>query len=150
MRSWIIAGLLLAASAGAALAADTAAIQFRPVVDCDTHPGAEHLSIYSPQAHCLGEPVVTERDFVRLERLRLGGSPILRGELTEEAQLRFYEFTVHHRFRPMALLVQGRPTEVWVVRGPSYPVWLLVSGGYLSDAEANQVADKFYADGGRD
>ena len=148
MRTVILAGFVLAASASAAFAADPAAIQFRPVVDCATHPGAEHLAIYSPQAHCLAPAVVTEADFARLERLRFGGT-FLRGKLTEAARLRFYDFTLHHRFRPMALLVDGRPTRVWVVGGPEQSNWLRITGGYLSDREADQVADRYYAAGGR-
>ena len=159
MRAFILAGLILAAFGGAAAAApgDTvdaidndAMIQFRPVVDCATHPGAPHLSIYSPQAHCLADPVITDRDFARLERLRLGGSPILRAQLTPEAWLKYFEATRDHLFQPMALLVQGRATKVWMVRGPSRAIWLPISGGYLTDMKAEQVADRYYAQGGRD
>lgn len=149
MRSTILAGIFLSASASAVFAADAPAIQFRPVVDCATHPGAEHLAIYSPQAHCLAPAVVTEADFARLERLRFGGDVVLRGKLTEAARLRYYDFTLHHRFRPMALLVDSRPTRVWVVGGPVQADWLRINGGYLSDREADQVADRYYAEGGR-
>ena len=146
MRSMILAGFVLMASASGVFAAD---VEFRPVVDCATHPGAEHLAIYSPQAHCLSPAVVTEKDFARLERLRPGGGTFLRGKLTEAAHLRFYDFTLHHRFRPMALLVDGRPTRVWEVGGPVQSNWLAITGGYLSDREADQVADRYYAEGGR-
>lgn len=158
MRVLVIAGLM-AALGGAAAAApgdaidvtdNSALIQFRPVVDCATHPGAPKLSIYSPQAHCLGDAVITEQDFTRLERLRLGGSPILRAQLTPEGWLRYFEATRDHQFRPMALIVEGRPTQVWIVRGPSRAIWLRISGGYLTDARAEQVADRYYAQGGRD
>jgi hypothetical protein len=159
MRAFILAGLILAASCGLAAAApgdsvdatdNNAMIQFRPVVDCATHPNAPHLSIYSPQDHCLADPVITERDFARLERLRLGGSPILRAMLTPEAWERFFEATRDHRFHPMALLIDGRPTKVWMVGSPSRAIWLPISGGYLTDVRAEQVADRYYAQGGRD
>jgi len=158
MRAFIIAGLVLAAFGGVAAAApgdnidvtdNNALIQFRPVVDCDANPGAPHLSIYSIQAHCLAAPVVTERDFVRLERLNFGTDLILRAQLTPEAQMKFYEATKGHRFRPMALIVEGRPTQVWTVGGPSRPVWLTITGGYLTDMRANAVARRYYEAGGR-
>lgn len=158
MRAVLLAGLIVAAFGGAAAAApgdsidatdNDALIQFRPVVDCATHPNAPHLSIYSPQAHCLGDPVITERDFARLERLRLGGSPILRALLTPEGWQTYFAATRDHLFQPMALLVRGRPTKVWIVRAPSRAIWLPISGGYLADAEAEQVADRYYAEGGR-
>jgi hypothetical protein len=158
MRALFLACLVLAAFGGAAAAApgdaidvtdNDALIQFRPVVDCAANPGAPHLSIYSTQAHCLAAPVLTEKDFVRLQRLNLGGPPILRAQLTQEAQLKYFTATRDHRFRPMALIVQGRPTRVWDVRGPARPVWLIVSGGYLTDMHANEVADRYYAQGGR-
>jgi len=159
MRAWVIAGLVLAASGGMAAAApgdaidatdNDAMIQIRPVVDCATHPGAPHLSIYSPQAHCLGEAVITERDFTRLQRLRLGDSPILRAQLTPEAWVKYFEATRDHLYHPMALLIEGRATKVWMVRGPSRAIWLPISGGYLTNAGAEQVADRYYAQGGRD
>jgi hypothetical protein len=159
MRALITAGLMMVVWGGSAAAApgdaidvtdNTAMIQFRPVVDCATHPGAPNLSIYSPQAHCLGDAVITERDFARLERLRLGGSPILRAQLTPEGWLRYFEATRDHLFRPMALIVEGRATQVWIVKGPSRAVWLPISGGYLTDMRAEQVADRYYAQGGRD
>lgn len=158
MRALIVAGLMMAALGGAAAAPgdaidvtdNNAMIQFRPVVDCAAHPDAPHLSIYSPQAHCLGDAVITERDFARLERLRLGGSPILRAQLTPEAWSRYFEATRDHLFRPMALIVEGRATQVWIVRAPSRAIWLPISGGYLTDMKAEQVADRFYAQGGRD
>lgn len=158
MRALIVAGLMMAALGGAAAAPgdaidvtdNNAMIQFRPVVDCAAHPDAPHLSIYSPQAHCLGDAVITERDFARLERLRLGGSPILRAQLTPQAWSRYFEATRDHLFRPMALIVEGRATQVWIVRAPSRAIWLPISGGYLTDMKAEQVADRFYAQGGRD
>ena len=159
MRALIVTGLMVVALGGAAAAApgdaidvtdNNAMIQFRPVVDCATHPSAPKLSIYSPQAHCLGDAVITERDFARLERLRLGGSPILRAQLTSEGWLRYFEATRDQLFRPMALIIEGRATQVWIVRGPSRAVWLPISGGYLTDARAEQVADRYYAQGGRD
>lgn len=161
MRAFHLAGILacliLASGAAAAAPGDAmdatdngAMIQIRPVVDCTAHPNAPHLSIYSPQAHCLGDAVITEQDFARLERLRLGGSPILRAQLTPEAWLKYFEATRDQLFRPMALLVEGRPTKVWIVRGPSRAIWLPISGGYLTDAKAEQVADRYYAQGGRD
>lgn len=158
MRALFLAGLMLAAFGGAAAAApgdsidatdNNAMIQFRPVVDCATHPEAPHLSIYSPQAHCLGDAVITEQDFLRLQRLRLGDSPILRAQLTPEGWRKYYEATKDHLFRPMALIVQGRATKVWMVRGPSRAIWLPISGGYLTNAGAEQVADRYYAQGGR-
>ncbi|MES2253792.1 MAG: hypothetical protein V4559_01980 [Pseudomonadota bacterium] len=158
MRALILAGLVLAALGRAAAAApgdaidvtdNDAMIQFRPVVDCAANPGAPHLSIYSIKAHCLADPVITEKDFVRLERLRLGGSPILRALLTPEAQVRYFYATRDHRFQPMALIVQGRPTQVWDVGGAARPVWLIITGGYLTDTRANEVADRYYAQGGR-
>jgi hypothetical protein len=147
MRTAILAGLMLAAMTASGRAGP--AIQFRPVVDCAANTGAEHLDIYAPQAHCLAPAVITEADFKRLERLRLGNGTFLRGLLTPEAQLRYFEFTEHHRFRPMALLVDDRPTRVWIVHEPAQAVWLRVTGGYLSDREADQVADRYYAAGGR-
>lgn len=158
MRALMVAGLMMAALGGAAAAPgdaidvtdNNAMIQFRPVVDCAAHPDAPHLSIYSPQAHCLGDAVITERDFARLERLRLGGSPILRAQLTPQAWSRYFEATRDHLFRPMALIVEGRATQVWIVRAPSRAIWLPISGGYLTDMKAEQVADRFYAQGGRD
>lgn len=159
MRALLLAGLIVAAFGGAAAAApgdsvdatdNNAMIQFRPVVDCATHPDAPHLSIYSPQAHCLGDAVITEKDFARLERLRLGGSPILRAQLAPEAWLRYFEATRDHLFHPMALLIDGRPTKVWMVGAPSRAIWLPISGGYLTDVRAEQVADRYYAQGGRD
>jgi len=158
MRALIVAGLMMAALGGAAAAPgdaidvtdNNAMIQFRPVVDCAAHPDAPHLSIYSPQAHCLGDAVITERDFARLERLRLGGSPILRAQLTPQAWSRYFEATRDHLFRPMALIVEGRATQVWIVRAPSRAIWLPISGGYLTDMKAEQVADRYYAQGGRD
>jgi hypothetical protein len=159
MRAVILAGLVLAFLGGVAAAApgdaidvtdNDALIQFRPVVDCAANPGAPHLSIYSTQAHCLAAPVLTEKDFTRLQRLNLGGPTILRGQLTHDAQLKFFYATRDQRFRPMALIVQGRATRVWEVRGPARPVWLVVSGGYLTDTRANEVADRYYAQGGRD
>lgn len=158
MRAFVLAGLILA-SGGAAAAApgDTidvtdndALIQFRPVVDCAANPGAPHLSIYSTKAHCLADPVITEKDFVRLERLDFGTTLILRAMLTPDAQLKYYYATRDHRFQPMALIVQGRPTRVWDVGGPVRPVWLTLTGGYLTDTRANEVADHYYAQGGRD
>ncbi len=158
MRAVMMAGLILAALGGAAAAApgdaidvtdNDAMIQFRPVVDCAANPGAPHLSIYSIQAHCLADPVITEKDFVRLQRLDLGSTLILRAQLTPEAQLKFFQATQDHRFRPMALIVQGRATQMWTVGGPSRPVWLTVTGGYLTDAHANEVARRYYAQGGR-
>lgn len=158
MRALMVAGLMMAALGGAAAAPgdaidvtdNNAMIQFRPVVDCAAHPDAPHLSIYSPQAHCLGDAVITERDFARLERLRLGGSPILRAQLTPQAWSRYFEATRDHLFRPMALIVEGRATQVWIVRAPSRAIWLPISGGYLTDMKAEQVADRYYAQGGRD
>lgn len=158
MAGLINVGLLMAALGGAAAAPgdaidvtdNNAMIQFRPVVDCATHPSAPRLSIYSPQAHCLGDAVITERDFARLERLRLGGSPILRAQLTPEGWLRYFEATRDQLFRPMALIIEGRATQVWIVRGPSRAVWLPISGGYLTDMRAEQVANRYYAQGGRD
>ena len=159
MRAFLLAGLILAASGGAAVAApgdavdatdNNAMIQFRPVVDCAAHPSAPHLSIYSPQAHCLGDAVITEKDFVRLERQRLGGSPILRAMLTPEAREKFYYATRDQRFQPMALLVMGRPTRVGIVGAPIGSNWVMISGGYLTDTELNRVADRYYAQGGRD
>jgi len=159
MRAFIFAGLILACGSAAAMAApgDTidvtdndALIQFRPVVDCAANPGAPHLSIYSVKAHCLADPVITEKDFVRLERLDFGTTLILRAMLTPEAQLKYYYATRDHRFQPMALIVQGRPTRVWDVGGPVRPVWLTLTGGYLTDTRANEVADHYYAQGGRD
>jgi hypothetical protein len=158
MRAIILAGLILAAFGSAAAAApgdsidatdNDAMIQFRPVVDCATHPGAPHLSIYSPRGHCLGDAVITEKDFKRLERLRLGGSPIVRGLLTREAQEKYFIATQDHLFKPMALLVQGRPTRIWTVGAPSQSIWLTINGGYLTDATLNEVADRYYAEGGR-
>jgi len=158
MRAFIIAGLIVAASGGVAAAApgdaidvidNSALIQFRPVVDCAANPGAPHLSIYSIQAHCLADPVITEKDFVRLERLNFGTTLILRAQLTPEAQMKFYEATLGHRFRPMALIVEGRPTQVWTVGGPVRPVWLTITGGYLTDMRANEVARRYYEQGGR-
>jgi len=156
MRAIILACLLLASGGAAAAPGDAidvtdndALIQFRPVVDCAANPGAPHLSIYSVKAHCLADPVITEKDFVRLQRLRLGGSLILRAQLTPEAQLKYFYATRDHRFLPMALIVQGRPTRVWDVSGPARPVWLVVTGGYLTDANANAVARHYYAQGGR-
>jgi hypothetical protein len=119
------------------------------VVDCAANPGAPHLSIYSTKAHCLADPVITEKDFVRLQRLNLTGSPILRAQLTPEAQLKYFYATRDHLFRPMALIVQGRPTQVWEVGVAAYPVWLTVTGGYLTDDHANEVARRYYAQGGR-
>jgi hypothetical protein len=155
MRAFILAALLLASGGAAAAPGDAidvtdndALIQFRPVVDCAANPGAPHLSIYSIKAHCLAAPVLTEKDFVRLQRLRLGGSLILRAQLTPEAQLKYFYATRDHRFLPMALIVQGRPTKVWDVSGPARPVWLTVTGGYLTDANANAVARHYYAQGG--
>jgi hypothetical protein len=161
MRAFHLAGILafLVLASGAATAApgdavdatdNGALIQFRPVVDCAAYPNAPHLSIYSPQAHCLGDAVITERDFSRLERLRLGGSPILRAQLTPEAWLKYFEATRDHLFQPMALLVEGRATQVWIVRAPSRAIWLPISGGYLTDMKAEQVANRYYAQGGRD
>jgi hypothetical protein len=158
MRALILAGLVLAALGSVAAAApgdaidatdNDALIQFRPVVDCAANPGAPHLSIYSTKAHCLADPVITEKDFKRLERLNLTGSTILRAQLTSEAQLKYFYATRDHRFQPMALIVQGRPTKVWEVGGPVRPVWLTVTGGYLTDTRANEVADRYYAQGGR-
>jgi len=156
MRAIILACLLLASGGAAAAPGDAidvtdndALIQFRPVVDCAANPGAPHLSIYAMKAHCLAAPVITEKDFVRLQRLRLGGSLILRAQLTPEAQLKYFYATRDHRFLPMALIVQGRPTRVWDVSGPARPVWLVVTGGYLTDANANAVARHYYAQGGR-
>jgi hypothetical protein len=147
MRTAILTGVMLAAMTAGASASP--AIQFRPVVDCAANPGAPHLDIYAPQAHCLAPAVITEADFKRLERLRLGGGTFLRGLLTPEAQLRYFAFTQQHRFRPMALLVDDRPTRVWIVGGPVQDNWLRITGGYLSDREAEQVADRYYAEGGR-
>ena len=146
MRTCLAAGLVLALSAVPALAAD---VEFRPVVDCATHPGAPHLDIYSPQAHCLAPPVITEADFARLERLRLGGPTFVRGELTEAARERYFYATRDQRFRPMALMVLGKPMRVWVVGGPSHAQWLVLNGGYVTEKELNAVADRFYAAGGR-
>ena len=159
MRAFMMAGLILVVSGAAAVAApgdaidvtdNGAMIQVRPVVDCVTHPDAPHLSIYSPQDHCLGDAVITEQDFTRLERLRLGGSPILRAQLAPEAWLKYFKATRDHLFRPMALIIEGRATKVWIVRGPSRANWLPISGGYLTDARAEKVADRYYAQGGRD
>lgn len=145
MRALIVAGLLALSAAPAS----AAMVEFRPVVDCKTNPGAPHLDIYSPQAHCLAPPVLTEADFKRLERLRLGGGTLLRAELTPAAQEQYYYATRDHRFRPMALMVQGKPMRVWVVGGPSLANWIVLNGGYLTEREINDVADRFYADGGR-
>lgn len=159
MRAFVLAGLILACGSAVAMAApgdtvdatdNNALIQFRPVVDCAANPGAPHLSIYSTKAHCLADPVITEKDFVRLERLDFGTTLILRAMLTPEAQLKYYYATRDHRFQPMALIVQGRPTRVWDVGGPVRPVWLTLTGGYLTDTRANEVADHYYAQGGRD
>ena len=147
MRTAILASLILAAMASGASASPS--IQFRPVVDCAANPGAPHLDIYAPQAHCLAPAVITEADFDRLERLRLGNGTFLRGQLKPEARLRYFEVTRRHRFRPMALLVDDRPTRVWIVGGPSQAVWLRITGGYLSDREADEVAERYYAAGGR-
>ena len=160
MRAFILAGLVLAALGGAAAAApgdavdvtdNDALIQFRPVVDCAANPARRIFPSIRPRpiAH-LAAPVLTEKDFTRLQRLRLGGPMILRGQLTHDAQLKYYYATRDQRFRPMALIVQGRPTRVWEVRGPARPVWLVVSGGYLTEDHANEVADRYYAQGGRD
>jgi hypothetical protein len=35
------------------------------------------------------------------------------------------------------------------VGGPEQSNWLRITGGYLSDREADQVADRYYAAGGR-
>lgn len=146
MRGLIVATILVTASA---VPASAAMVEFRPVVDCATHPGAPHLSIYSPQAHCLAPPVLTEADFKRLERLRLGHGTFLRGELTPEAREHYYYATRDQRGRPMALLVLGKPMRVWVVRAPSQADWITLNGGYVTEKELNEVADRFYADGGR-
>jgi hypothetical protein len=146
MRAVIVAGILMTAAAGPASAA---MVEFRPVVDCATHPDAPHLTIYAPQAHCLAPPVLTEADFKRLERLRLGNGTLLRAELTREAQERYYDATRDQRTRPMALMVLGKPMRVWVVHAPSQANWLTLNGGYVTEKELNAVADRFYADGGR-
>ncbi|HXS06705.1 MAG TPA: hypothetical protein VN723_07955 [Rhizomicrobium sp.] len=143
MRAWMVAGLLLAAPPASA-----ADVEFRAVVDCATHPGAPHLDIYSPQAHCLAPPVITEADFQRLDRQWLGGGTFVRAELTPEAQERFYYATRDHRFRPMALMVEGKPMRVWIVRAPSHANWLILNGGYVTEKQLNDVADRFYAAGG--
>lgn len=124
-------------------------IQIRPVVDCTSNPGAPHLSIYSSQAHCLGDAVITEKDFVRLER-KVDGPLILRGKLTPEAQIKFYRATLAHVYQPWAMLVLGRPTQVLTMDFPEYSTWLLISEGDVTNAELNEVADRYYAQGGRD
>lgn len=145
MRALFAAAIVTALSAIPAFAAD---VEFRPVVDCATHPGAPHLDIYSPQAHCLAPPVITEADFDRLERVWLG-STLVRGQLTEAARERYYYATRDQRFRPMALMILGKPMRVWVVGGPSHAQWLVLNGGYVTEKELNMVADRFYAAGGR-
>jgi hypothetical protein len=146
MRALFAAVLVTLLSAVSAFAAD---VEFRPVVDCASHPGAPHLDIYSPQAHCLADPVITEADFARLDRQWLGGGTFLRGELTQDAQARYFYATGGHRFRPMALMIEGKPMRVWVVGGPSHAVWLILNGGYATERALNDVADRFYAAGGR-
>jgi hypothetical protein len=144
MRALIVAGILMTAAPASA-----AMVEFRPVVDCATHPDAPHLSIYAPQAHCLAPPVLTEADFKRLERLRLGHGTFLRAELTPQAQEHYYYATRDQRGRPMALMVLGKPMRVWVVSAPSLANWLVLNGGYVTEKELNEVADRYYADGGR-
>lgn len=146
MRSLFVVALFSLFASAPVFAAD---VEFRPVVDCASHPGAPHLDIYAPQAHCLADPVITEGDFQRLERLRLGGGTFVRGELTPAAQERYFYVTRDHRFRPMALLVEGKPMRVWVVGAPSHALWLVLNGGYVTERELNDVADRYYAAGGR-
>jgi hypothetical protein len=146
MRILFAAISVMALAAAPALAAD---VEFRPVVDCATHPGTPHLDIYSPQAHCLADPVITEADFQRLERQRLGGGTFVRGLLTPEAQERFYYATRDQRGRPMALMIEGKAKQVWVVGSASQADWLVLNGGYATEKELNAVADRFYAVGGR-
>jgi hypothetical protein len=145
MRSLFAAAILATFTILPARAAD---VEFRPVVDCATHPGAPHLDIYSPQAHCLADPVITEADFKRLERI-WGRQTYVRGELTPEARERFFYATRDQRGRPMALLIEGKPMRVWVVGGSSITNWLGLNGGYVTEKELNTVADRYYAAGGR-
>ena len=151
IRAITFAALLLMGSGSAAMAADGSEplIQIRPVVDCASNPEAPHLSIYSTQAHCLGDAVITEKDFVRLER-KANGPLTLRAKLTPEAQAKFYRATLVHVFQPWAMLVLGRPTQVLTMDFPESSSWLLISDGDVTNAELNEVANRYYAQGGRD
>lgn len=151
MRSILLAGAVLFAAMMVSRAAENPSIALRPIIDCAGNPGAEHLAIYAPEGwHCLAPPLITERDFTRLERRRDTPSPVLNARLTEEARMRLYRFSMAHLGSHVAIMIQGRPTRVERIGGPWQSGWMTVSGGYMTNTELNQVADKFYADGGRD